>query len=154
MDQVTADWNRWSVIRTIYLGVSLTKLYIIQNISRMRAVRIFSMFKNSLRMFLRYCLRAILAIAISYGISDLTSSPDKKGPYENFSITRLIDNLQWDSLKDRRDRAKLCMAFKILNCSVILPPMSYHKLSAAKQDPAMNLTLGPWINSMNQELGY
>ena len=143
MDQVTTDWNRWSVIRTIYLGVSLTKLYIIQNISRVRAVRIFSMFKNSLRMFLRYCLRAILAIAISYVIFDLTSSPDKKGQYENFSITRLIDNLQWDSLEDRRDQAKLCMAFTILNCSVILPPMSYHKLSAAKQDPAMNLTLGP-----------
>lgn len=46
----------------------------------------------------------------------------KKGQYENFSITRLIDNLQWDTLEDRRDRAKLCMAFKILNGAVILPP--------------------------------
>ena len=43
----------------------------------------------------------------------------KKGQYENFSITRLIDNLQWDTLEDRRDRAKLCMAFKILNGAVI-----------------------------------
>ena len=46
----------------------------------------------------------------------------KKGQYENFSITRLIDNLQWDTLEERRDSAKLCMAFKILNGGVILPP--------------------------------
>ena len=50
------------------------------------------------------------------------NSYPKKGQYENFSITRLLDNLQWDTLEDRRDRAKLCMGFKILNSDVILPP--------------------------------
>ena len=46
----------------------------------------------------------------------------KKGHYEDFSVSRLLNNLQWDSLEERRNRAKLNMAFKILNDEVILPP--------------------------------
>ena len=46
----------------------------------------------------------------------------KKGHYEDFSVSRLLNNLQWDSLEERWDRAKLNMAFKIINGEVILPP--------------------------------
>ena len=44
----------------------------------------------------------------------------KKGNYENFSITKILNDLNWDSLENRRDQARLTMAFKILNGHVIL----------------------------------
>ena len=52
----------------------------------------------------------------------------RKGHYEEFSITALLSDLKWTSLEERRERAKLNMAFKILNTDVILPPIVLPKV--------------------------
>ena len=46
----------------------------------------------------------------------------KKGKYEHFSITQLLENLNWRSLEKRRQEARLTMANKIINGQVILEP--------------------------------
>lgn len=46
----------------------------------------------------------------------------RKGKYENFSITKILNNLNWSSLETRRQQARLSMAYKILNDQVILEP--------------------------------
>ena len=52
----------------------------------------------------------------------ITNTYPKKGNYENFSITKILDSLGWNSLESRRDQARLIMAYKILNKQVILEP--------------------------------
>ena len=51
-----------------------------------------------------------------------TNTYPKKGQYEDFSISSLLSDLEWDTLEVRRNRAKLGMAYKILNGQVILSP--------------------------------
>ena len=46
----------------------------------------------------------------------------KKGQYENFSITKILKSLGWETLENRRNQARLTMAYKILNNHVILKP--------------------------------
>ena len=44
----------------------------------------------------------------------------KKGHFEDFSIQRILHDLEWTSLKERRIQAKLTMIYKILNNQVII----------------------------------
>ena len=44
----------------------------------------------------------------------------KKGKYDEFSISKVLTSLQWKSLEERRNHARLIMAYKILNGNVIL----------------------------------
>ena len=44
----------------------------------------------------------------------------KKGKYEQFSISKVLSRLKWRSLEERRNHARLIMAYKILNGHVIL----------------------------------
>ena len=44
----------------------------------------------------------------------------KKGDYNKFSITQLLSDLKWESLEERRENARLIMAYKIINGHVIL----------------------------------
>ena len=44
----------------------------------------------------------------------------KKGQYDQFSINQVISNLKWRSLEERRNHARLIMAYKIINGHVIL----------------------------------
>ena len=46
----------------------------------------------------------------------------RKGKFENFSITKILNNLNWSSLETRRQQARLSMAYKIINGQVILEP--------------------------------
>ena len=46
----------------------------------------------------------------------------QKDKYDEFSISSLIEDLQWDLLETRRNNAKISMVYKILNSQVILPP--------------------------------
>ena len=39
---------------------------------------------------------------------------------ESFSITKLLNELNWNSIEKRREQARLCMAYKIINGLVIL----------------------------------
>ena len=45
----------------------------------------------------------------------VTNTYPKKGKYDEFSVSSLISDLQWDTLERRRNNAKLVMAFKIIN---------------------------------------
>ena len=44
----------------------------------------------------------------------------KKGDNSKFSITKVLQGLNWDTLEERRNQARLTMAYKILNGKVIL----------------------------------
>ena len=46
----------------------------------------------------------------------------RKGNYQYFSMTKVLNNLNWKSLETRREEARLCMAYKIVNGKVILEP--------------------------------
>ena len=54
----------------------------------------------------------------------VTNLYPRKGHYEEYSISRILSNLNWDSLEDRRNHLRLTMAYKILNDHVIIPPES------------------------------
>ena len=56
----------------------------------------------------------------------------KKGKYEEFSINKVISSLEWRTLEERRNHARLVMAYKIINGKVILEPNSLPK-STIKQ---------------------
>ena len=52
----------------------------------------------------------------------ITNQYPRKGHYGDFSITKIIEDLQLETLEARRNNAKLTMAYKIINDHVILPP--------------------------------
>ena len=52
----------------------------------------------------------------------VTNTYPKKGDYNNFSITKLLNDLDWTSIEKRREQAKLIMAYKIIKGLVILDP--------------------------------
>ena len=50
----------------------------------------------------------------------VTNTYPKKGKYEDFSATKLVNSLEWDTLEERRYQSKLSMVYKILNNKVII----------------------------------
>ena len=46
----------------------------------------------------------------------------KKGEFRKISISKLLNDLQLETLAERRNKARLCMAYKIINNEVILHP--------------------------------
>ena len=44
----------------------------------------------------------------------------RKGHYNEFSISEILEQLKWDSLEERRKQLRLNMTYKILNNNVIL----------------------------------
>ena len=50
----------------------------------------------------------------------VTNTYPKKGHYDQFSMTKIMNNLNWNSIEQRRQQARLTMAYKILNNHVIL----------------------------------
>ena len=46
----------------------------------------------------------------------------RKGHYDKFSISNVLDNLNWKTLEERRSESRLCMAYNIINNKVILDP--------------------------------
>ena len=59
----------------------------------------------------------------------VTNCYPQKGDYTKFSITKLLNELKWDSLEERRIQARLSMAYKIINGLVILEPTMLPKLN-------------------------
>ena len=61
----------------------------------------------------------------------ITNSYPKKGDYENFSVSKILKELNFVSLEKRREQARLTMAYKIINGHVILEsqmlPKSTHQ---------------------------
>ena len=50
----------------------------------------------------------------------VTNIYPRKGHYEDFSISRLLNYLNWDSLEERRRQIRMTMVYKILNGHVII----------------------------------
>ena len=50
----------------------------------------------------------------------ITNTYPKKGDYNNFSVSKILNELNFDSLQERREQARLTMAYKIINEHVIL----------------------------------
>ena len=46
----------------------------------------------------------------------------KKGEFRPVSVTKLLSNLNLESFEERRDKARLIMAYKIINNKIILGP--------------------------------
>ena len=63
-----------------------------------------------------------LEMVLHNGAKFATNKYPKKGDYSNFSITKMLSTLNWQTLEQRRNQARLTMAFKILNNHVILEP--------------------------------
>ena len=55
----------------------------------------------------------------------VTNCYPRKGHYEEFSISKLISELGWDTLENRREQAQLTMAYKIINNLVIIDPDTF-----------------------------
>ena len=56
----------------------------------------------------------------------------KKGDYQHFSISKILNDLNWDTIEERRNQTRLIMAYKIVNGHVILdsemlPKMQYQR---------------------------
>ena len=54
----------------------------------------------------------------------VTNSYPRKGHYDEFSISKILNDLQWTTLEQRRNQSKVTMVYKILNGHVIIPPES------------------------------
>ena len=50
----------------------------------------------------------------------VSNTYSKKKDYKNFSITKLLTELDWNSIEKSREQERLCMVFKIINGLVIL----------------------------------
>ena len=67
----------------------------------------------------------------------VTNLYPKKGRYSEFSITRVLNQLNWQTLEERRNQIKLTMVYKIVNDEVIIPSSSLPK---AKSRPTRKCT--------------
>ena len=61
-----------------------------------------------------------LEMILHNGAKFATNKYPKKGDYNSFSITKILESLNWCSLEHRRMQARLTMAFKIINNKIIL----------------------------------
>ena len=52
----------------------------------------------------------------------------KKGQYQNFSISKVLHDLGWISLEERRKQSRLVMAYNLLNGHLILEPTMIPKM--------------------------
>ena len=77
----------------------------------------------------------------------VSNSYPKKGDFSSFSITKLLNDLNWESLEERRQNARLSMAYKILNGHVILEQSLMPKL---KYQRPMRQCNGVKVGSANQ----
>jgi hypothetical protein len=68
----------------------------------------------------------------------VTNTYPRKNHYKEFSISRLIKQLQWDSLEHRRNQSKLTMAYKILNNKLIIPPSSLPRVTSNRLTRSCN----------------
>ena len=69
------------------------------------------------------------------------NSYPKKGHYNEFSVSKLLDELGWDTLEKRREESQLTMAFKIINNLVILNPETLPKKIHPRQQRKCNQVL-------------
>ena len=71
----------------------------------------------------------------------------KKGCFKKVSISKLMNELQMETLAERRTKARLCMAYKIINNEVILESNMLPKVSISNKQRQCN---APNIGIENQ----
>ena len=81
------------------------------------------------------------------GAKFVTNKYPKKGEYEKFSITKILNDLNWNTLEERRNLARLTMSYKILNNHVILEPDMLPKISNPRPE---RVCKGVNVGSANQ----
>ena len=74
----------------------------------------------------------------------------KKGQYENFSITKLMKKLNWSTLEQRRQEARLTMAYKVLNGHVILESQMLPKIKSHQPQRSCNGVKVGLENQLNE----
>ena len=67
---------------------------------------------------MHWCYAVALLFSLFYSISN---KYPKKGHYHEFSISQIIKDLNWDSLDERRHKARATTVYKIINGNLILP---------------------------------
>lgn len=80
----------------------------------------------------------------------VTNCYPKKGKEDEFSVTRLIKQLGWDSLEERRSKARLSMIYKIINNHQSTPTLCPNQIG--QQERAMKGRLVHRISCWNQKL--
>ena len=58
----------------------------------------------------------------------VTNRYPRKDNFHKFSISKLLQGLEWDSLEERRNKVRLTMAYKIINGLLILEPSLMPKM--------------------------
>ena len=75
-----------------------------------------------------------LEMVLHNGAKFVSNRYPKKGQFDNFSISKILNDLNWDSIENRRMQARVTMAFKILNNHVILEPTLLPKIYKQRPD--------------------
>ena len=82
----------------------------------------------------------------------IVNAYSRKGDYKHFSISKLLHDLKLDTLEERRTRARLVMAYKILNGHVILNPDLLPKFQNQRPMRECNFaTVGPKYQLMETQ---
>ena len=72
----------------------------------------------------------------------------RKGNYDNFSISKILKDLHWETLEERRRNARLTMAYKIINGQVILDPETMPKLEFQRLSRKCNESKVGYLNQL------
>ena len=82
----------------------------------------------------------------------VTNTYPKKGQFEDFSINKLMSNLNWSSLEQRRQQARMTMAYKILNDHVIIDAEMLPKFYSERPSRKCNsVNVGPKHQLLEQK---
>ena len=82
----------------------------------------------------------------------VTNIYPKKDHYDEFSISRLLEYLQWETLEERRDKLKLTMVYKIVNEKVILPPELLPRIESRRPSRKCTETTVGIMNQLTEPL--
>ena len=82
----------------------------------------------------------------------IVNAYSRKGEYKHFSISELLNDLNLETLEERRSRARLVMAYKILNGHVILNSELLPKYQNPRPMRECNFaTVGPKYQLMEKQ---
>ena len=83
-----------------------------------------------------------LEMILHNGAKFVTNMYPKKENFSDYSISKILENLHWDTLEHRRMQARTIMAFKIINNCVILEPQMLPKVYNARPRHCNNTKVG------------
>ena len=83
-----------------------------------------------------------LEMILHNGAKFVTNMYPKKENFSDYSISKFLENLHWDTLEHRRMQARTIMAFKIINNCVILEPQMLPKVYNARPRHCNNTKVG------------